>query len=82
MKAQILVWPKGGIPDYIGQELTHRLGEAGHNEIITARVGKIIELDLHGLDQAGAKTYVDSLCQRVLVNSQTEEFQVLSIVDR
>ena len=75
MKATVLVRPKQGILDPQGEAVASALGHLGFN-VATARVGKVIDLDLDAPDAAAARTEVERMCEQLLANQLIESYDV------
>lgn len=54
------------------QDALHSLG---YSEVRGARVGKFINLELDGGDQATAEARVDEMCRRLLCNGVIEDYR-------
>ncbi|MBI2527652.1 MAG: phosphoribosylformylglycinamidine synthase subunit PurS [Candidatus Rokubacteria bacterium] len=76
MRARVLVRLKPGILDVQGASVKRALGGLGFDEVRDIRIGKVIELDLDGLDAAAARQRVQEMCARLLANPVTEDFTV------
>jgi phosphoribosylformylglycinamidine synthase len=75
MKATVLVRPKQGILDPQGEAVASALGHLGFN-VATARVGKVIDLDVDAQDEAVARTEVERMCEQLLANQLIESYDV------
>jgi phosphoribosylformylglycinamidine synthase len=75
MKATVLVRPKQGILDPQGEAVASALGHLGFN-VATARVGKVIDLDVDAPDEAVARTEVERMCEQLLANQLIESYDV------
>jgi phosphoribosylformylglycinamidine synthase subunit PurS len=75
MKATVLVRPKQGILDPQGEAVANALGHLGFN-VATARVGKVIDLDVEAPDEAAARTGVEKGCEQLLANQLIESYAV------
>ena len=56
--------------------ITRALEGLGFPEVLGVRVGKVLDLDLDGLDRGLARRRIDEMCARLLVNPVVEEFTV------
>jgi phosphoribosylformylglycinamidine synthase len=74
--ARLLIRLKSGILDVQGVSVQRALGGLGFPEVRGVRVGKVIELELDGQDQAGARQRIDEMCARLLVNPVIEDVSV------
>ena len=75
MKATVLVRPKSGILDPQGEAVASALGHLGFS-VSTARVGKVIDLEVEANDEAIARTQVEKMCEQLLANALIESYDV------
>jgi phosphoribosylformylglycinamidine synthase subunit PurS len=75
MRATVLVRPKQGILDPQGQAVGSALGHLGF-EVASARVGKVIDLEVDAPDEAAARAQVVRMCEQLLANPLLESFEV------
>lgn len=77
MKAIVHVGLKPGVLDPQGKAVADTLGRMGYNEVESARIGKVIELDLEdGLSQDDAEARVREMCEKLLANTVIESYRV------
>lgn len=76
MKARIHVYLKPGVLDPQGAAVAGALKNMGFDEVLEARQGKLIELDLDGSDSKAAEARVDEMCKRLLANPVIESYSV------
>lgn len=76
MKAIVHVGLKPGVLDPQGKAVADTLGRMGFNEVASARIGKVIELDLEGVAQADAETRVKEMCEKLLANMVIETYRI------
>jgi phosphoribosylformylglycinamidine synthase len=74
MKAIVKVGLKSGVLDAQGKAVETALRGLGFGAVEGARVGKVIELDLGGMDRATAETQVKAMCERLLANTVIETY--------
>ena len=79
MKVRVHVMPKDGLLDPQGEAINIALINMGFAEVKNVRQGKVIELELQEADKIVAKNRVEDMCQKLLVNSVIESFQVEEI---
>ena len=48
----------------------------GFDEVASARIGKVIELDLEGVSEAEAESRVKDMCEKLLANTVIESYRV------
>ncbi|RIJ16180.1 phosphoribosylformylglycinamidine synthase subunit PurS [Henriciella mobilis] len=75
MKAIVHVGLKPGVLDPQGKAVADTLGRMGYSEVQGARIGKVIELDLTGIDPAKADTRVKEMCEKLLANTVIESYR-------
>jgi phosphoribosylformylglycinamidine synthase len=76
VKARVLVRLKPGILDAQGTSVQRALVGLGFGEVAGVRVGKVVDLELDGLEPAAARARIDQMCDRLLVNPVIEDFTV------
>lgn len=75
MKAIVNVGLKPGVLDTQGKAVADTLGRMGYSEVASARIGKVIELDLEdGLDAEKAEARVKEMCEKLLANTVIESY--------
>ena len=75
MRATVLVRPKQGILDPQGEAVASALGHLGFS-VSTARVGKVIDLEVDAADEAAARTEVEKMCEQLLANALIESYEI------
>jgi phosphoribosylformylglycinamidine synthase PurS subunit len=75
VRATVLVRPKQGILDPQGEAVASALGHLGF-DVSTARVGKVIDLEVDASDAAVARTEVETMCEQLLANALIESYDV------
>ncbi|PKP79913.1 MAG: phosphoribosylformylglycinamidine synthase [Alphaproteobacteria bacterium HGW-Alphaproteobacteria-18] len=77
MKAVVHVSLKSGVLDPQGKAVADTLARMGYSEVGSARVGKVIELDLTGTpDKAAAEARVKEMCEKLLANTVIESYRI------
>ena len=77
MKAIVHVGLKPGVLDPQGKAVADTLGRMGYDEVHSARIGKVIELDLEdGLSEADANARVKEMCEKLLANTVIESYRI------
>jgi len=79
VKARVVVTLKRSVLDPQGLAVSHALASLGYGEVESARLGKIIELELDEEDPERARARVTEMCERLLANTVIEEYRVESI---
>ena len=75
MKANIFVTLKREVLDPQGDAVRRSLISLGFEEVRSARVGKLIELELDGQDRAAIESHIRSMCEKLLANPVIEDFR-------
>ncbi len=75
MLARIYVTPKKAILDPQGKAIAHSLHALNYAEVADVRMGKYLEVRLHGLSRAQAEQRIDEMCRRLLANLVIEDFR-------
>jgi phosphoribosylformylglycinamidine synthase subunit PurS len=75
VKATVLVRPKEGILDPEGDAVRQSLRKLGF-EVATARVGRVIDLELVGADVDAARSEIERMCAELLANPLIESFDI------
>ncbi len=75
MKAKIIITPKKAVVDPQGKTVQGALEQMGYTGIGAVHVGKYLELELHGVDEATARRQVDDACHKILSNPVIEDYR-------
>jgi len=76
VRARVLVSLKPGILDVQGASVQRALLGLGFGEVQGLRVGKVLDLELDGVNGESAKRRVEEMCARLLTNPVIEDFTV------
>lgn len=76
-RIEILVTPRPGLLDPEGNAVHHALESLGHTDVESARVGKVIYLDVDAESEDDAREEADAMCRKVLANPVTEDYEIL-----
>lgn len=77
MKAIVHVGLKPGVLDPQGKAVADTLGRMGYSEVESARIGKVIEMDLEeGLSASDAEVRVKEMCEKLLANTVIESYRI------
>lgn len=76
-RIEILVTPRPGLLDPEGNAVHHALQSLGYSDVESARVGKVIYLDVDADSEEGAREEADAMCRKVLANPVTEDYEIL-----
>lgn len=74
MKAIVTIRLRAGVLDPQGAAVRAALASLGFGSVGSARVGKVIELELATDDREEAGRQVEEMCSRLLANPVMEEF--------
>ena len=75
MKATVLVRPKAGILDPQGEAVRGALDHLGFS-VRSARVGRLIELELDAASDDEARAAVERMCESLLANTLIESYEI------
>lgn len=75
MKAKIYVTPKKAVLDPQGKAVANALHSLGYAAVGDVHIGKYMEIELAGTDQAVAKKQLDEMCHRILSNPVIEDYR-------
>jgi phosphoribosylformylglycinamidine synthase PurS subunit len=75
LKATVLVRPKPGILDPQGEAVQSSLRHLGF-AVETARVGRLVELELEGEDPERARVELERMCEQLLANPLIESYEI------
>jgi len=75
MKASVLVRPKQGILDPQGDAVQRSLRKLGF-DVSSARVGRVIDIELDVDDADEARARIERMCADLLANPLIESFEI------
>jgi phosphoribosylformylglycinamidine synthase PurS subunit len=75
VKATVLVRPKDGILDPQGDAVQHSLRALGF-DVASARIGRVVDLELAADDLVHAEAQVRRMCSELLANPLIESFEI------
>jgi phosphoribosylformylglycinamidine synthase PurS subunit len=75
VRAMVVVRPKDGILDPQGDAVRHSLRKLGF-EVSSARIGRVVDLELAGDDREEAQAQVQRMCSELLANPLIESFEI------
>ncbi|GMT42732.1 MAG: phosphoribosylformylglycinamidine synthase subunit PurS [bacterium] len=82
MKARITISLKNGILDTQGKAVEHSLHSLGFGSISGVRIGRHIEMELDGRSVDSAGKEVEEMCEKLLSNPVTENYQIQIVPDK
>jgi phosphoribosylformylglycinamidine synthase len=75
MRASVLVRPKQGIRDPQGDAVKRSLRKLGF-DVSSARVGRVIDIELDVEDADEARVRIERMCAELLANPLIESFEI------
>ena len=78
-RAAVHVVPRRGLLDPQGKAVAEALHTLGFPGVRSARVGRHIVLELEASDEDAAASTVRQMCERLLANPVTEDFELASL---
>ncbi len=75
MKVTVHVRPKDGILDPQGEAVRGSLRSLGFG-VASARVGRLVDLEVDAVSPAEARTQVERMCRELLANELIESFTI------
>lgn len=78
-RLEIRVTPRPGILDPQGKAIDHALHSLGWTTVDDVRVGKAIHLELDADSADAARAEAEAMCQKLLANPVTEDYEVYQV---
>ena len=78
-RVAVHITPRRGILDPQGKAVAGALHALGFAAVRDVHVGRHIVLELDAADRGGAERDVRAMCERLLANPVTEDFEVASV---
>ena len=78
-RAAVHVVPRRGLLDPQGKAVAEALQSLGFGGVQSARVGRHVVLELEAEDEPAAGQAVRQMCERLLANPVTEDFEVAAL---
>ncbi len=75
-RVHVRILPRAGLRDPQGQAIEHALGALQFAEASNVHVGKAISLDVTAESREDAIRRVREMCDRLLANPVTEDYQI------
>ena len=75
MRATVLVRPKHGILDPQGEAVNTALGHLGFS-VSSARVGKVVDIDVDAESAEEARAQVEKMCEQLLAHPLIESYEI------
>lgn len=77
MKAYVHVFLKRGVLDPQGKAIASALNDLGYADVVGARQGKMIEIDLQdGISAQQAEENIKRMCETLLANTVIEDYTI------
>lgn len=76
MKLTVLIRPKVGILDPQGEAVRDSLEKLGF-PVVSARVGRLVDLEIEADDADDARAQVQRMCEELLANPLIESFEIV-----
>ncbi len=76
-RVEVRVMPRAALLDPQGQAVEHALHALGFGEVAQVRMGKHLVLDVTAATREEAAARARVMCDRLLANPVTEDYQVL-----
>ncbi|MBO1324193.1 phosphoribosylformylglycinamidine synthase subunit PurS [Acetobacter sp. TBRC 12305] len=76
MKVRVTVMLKDGVLDPQGKAIGHALQTLGFDGVHDVRVGKVIELDLHGAGEEETHKKAEDMARNLLANLVIEDYSI------
>ncbi len=77
MHVTVLIRPKSGILDPEGEAVQSSLATLGF-AVTSARIGRLVELELDAADPEAARAEVERMCAELLANPLIESFEIVT----
>ena len=78
-RVSVHIVPRQGILDPQGKAVADALHTLGFGSDADARVGRHLVLDVNAATAAAAETSVREMCERLLANPVTEDFEIAAV---
>lgn len=74
-EVKVLIRLKNGVLDPQGKAIADALRALGFKNVLSARVGKLIELKVKEKNSKRLKTEIEKMCKKLLANPVIENFE-------
>jgi len=78
-RVSVHIVPRQGILDPQGKAVADALHTLGFGGVADARVGRHLVLDVNAATAAAAESSVREMCERLLANPVTEDFEIAAV---
>lgn len=76
MKARVVVTLKTGVLDPQGKAIEGALRSLGVAGVAGVRQGKVFDVEMTGVDAAGARAALEQACEKLLANTVIENYRI------
>ena len=76
-RLEIRVVPRPGLLDPEGKAITHALHSLDWSSVTDVSVGKVLHMDIEAETSEAAVAEAEAMCQKLLANPVTEDFEVV-----
>ena len=78
-RVAVHVIPRRGILDPQGTAVAHALQTLGFSGVADVKVGRHIVIDVAAKDRDGASAAAKQMCEKLLANPVTEDFEIANV---
>lgn len=78
-RVSVHIVPRRGILDPQGKAVANALHSLGFSGVTEARIGRHIMLDVNARDPQAAAESVREMCERLLANPVTEDYEIEAV---
>lgn len=78
-RVSVHIVPRKGLLDPQGKAVTEALHTLGFTDVTDARVGRHLTLDVAAADAAAAGAAARDMCDRLLANPVTEDYEIAGV---
>lgn len=78
-RVAVHIVPRRGVLDPQGKAVADALHALGFESVLDARVGRHLLLDVDAADAGAAESSVRGMCDRLLANPVTEDYEIAGV---
>jgi phosphoribosylformylglycinamidine synthase subunit PurS len=79
-KVAVQIIPRAGLLDPQGKAVADALHALGFSDVSSVHVGRHVLIEMSAPDAMSAESAAQAMCQRLLANPVTEDFEITSAV--
>lgn len=79
-KVAVQIIPRAGLLDPQGKAVADALHALGFGDVSSVHVGRHVVIEMSAADAMSAESAAQAMCQRLLANPVTEDFEITSAV--